>query len=106
MPTNSGKLAGTGRGGCDGAHPFFCQLPYLADGRTDPLAQTIMTTYISRLMHEKYANVYQKIVNSLRNMIKANPQSPTLVNFMTLVRWVDAEAARRLNGDLAASGAA
>jgi len=85
---------------------IFCQLPYLADGRTDPLAQTIMTTYISRLMHEKYANVYQKIVNSLRNMIKANPQSPTLVNFMTLVRWVDAEAARRLNGDLAASGTA
>lgn len=85
---------------------IFCQLPYLADGRTDPLAQTIMTTYISRLMHEKYANVYQKIVNSLRNMIKANPQSPTLVNFMTLVRWVDTEAARRLNGDLAASGAA
>lgn len=81
---------------------IFCQLPYLPDGRTDPLAQTIMATYVSRLTHEKYATVYQKIVNSLRNTVKANPQSPTLVNFMTLVRWVDADAARKLSLDLAA----
>ncbi len=77
----------------------FCQLPYLADGQTDPLAQTIMATYVTRLTHEKYAATYHKVVNSLRNMFKAKPDSPTLVNFIALVRWVDAEAAVKLAGE-------
>lgn len=78
----------------------FCQLPYLADGRTDPIARPIMETYVSRLMHEKYAATYQKVLNSLKNLHKAKADSPTLVNFVTLVRWVDAEAATRLSAEI------
>jgi hypothetical protein len=78
----------------------FCQLPYLPSGKTDPIARTVMETYISRLTHEKYAVTYGKIVNSLRNMFKANPHSPTLVNFMALVKWVDAAAASKLSVDV------
>jgi hypothetical protein len=59
-----------------------------------------METYVSRLMHEKYAATYTKVVNSLKNMHRANPNSPTLVNFLALVRWVDAEAAERLSADV------
>jgi hypothetical protein len=78
----------------------FCQLPYLPDGSTDPIAQTLMQTYVTRLTHEKYAAVYQKVVNSLKNMFKANSASPTLVNFLTLVKWVDAEASKKLSADI------
>ncbi|MGN6554042.1 MAG: hypothetical protein ACTHLW_10010 [Verrucomicrobiota bacterium] len=78
----------------------FCQLPYLADGTTDPVARAIMETYVSRLTHEKYAATYQKVLNSLRNMFKANPQSPTLLNFVALVKWVDTEAANKLGADI------
>ena len=59
-----------------------------------------MESYVNRLTHEKYAATYHKVVNSLRNMFKANPESPTLVNFMALVRWVDAEAANKLSADI------
>jgi hypothetical protein len=78
----------------------FCQLPYLADGTTDPVARAVMETYVSRLTHEKYAAAYHKVVNSLRNMFKANPDSPTLVTFMALVRWVDPAASNKLGADI------
>lgn len=82
----------------------FCQLPYLADGRTDPVARAVMETYVTRLMHEKYAATYHKVVNSLKNMFKANAQSPTLLNFLALVKWVDAVAGQKLSGDLGMAG--
>lgn len=78
----------------------FCQLPYLPDGSTDPVARAIMETYVTRLMHEKYAATYHKVMNSLKNMFKANPNSPTLVNFIALVKWVDGEAANKLSADI------
>ena len=84
----------------------FCQLPYLPDGKTDSIAQTVMETYVTRLTHEKYAAVYHKVVNSLKNMFKANPGSPTLLNFLTLVKWVDPEAAKKLGGEIGMPAAA
>lgn len=78
----------------------FCQLPYLTDGRTDPIARAVLETYVTRLTHEKYAATYAKVVNSLKNMFKAKPDSPTLVNFVALVKWVDADAARRISADI------
>ena len=78
----------------------FCQLPYLPNGKTDTIAKPVMETYVTRLMHEKYAATYTKVANSLKNMFKANPHSPTLVNFLSLVKWVDAEAADKLSADI------
>jgi hypothetical protein len=78
----------------------FCQIPYLPDGRTDSIARAVMESYVTRLTHEKYASTYNKVVNSLRNMFRANPEAPTLVNFMALVRWVDAEAANKISADI------
>jgi hypothetical protein len=78
----------------------FCLLPYLADGKTDPVARAAMETYVVRLMHEKYAATHKKVVNSLKNMFRANAQSPTLVNFMALVKWLDADAAKKLSADV------
>jgi len=43
---------------------------------------------------------YTKVVNSLRNMYNAKPDSPTLVNFLSLVRWVSPEAADKLGKDI------
>jgi len=79
---------------------IFCQLPYLASGKTDPIARPVMETYVTRLTHEKYAATYHKIVNSLKNMFHAKADSPTLVNFMALVRWVSPEAADKLCADV------
>ncbi len=79
---------------------IFCALPYLSDGRTDSIARTVMETYVTRLIHEKYASTYNKITNSLRNMFRAKPDSPTLLNFTALVRWVDPEAANRICADV------
>jgi hypothetical protein len=84
----------------------FCQLPYLPDGTTDPVARALMETYVTRLTHEKYAPVYNKVVNSLRNMHRNNPTSPTLVNFLQLVKWVDPEAANKMNSDIGMAVAA
>ena len=78
----------------------FCQIPYLPDGRTDSIARAVMESYVTRLTHEKYASTYNKVVNSLRNMFRANPEAPTLVNFMALVRWVDPEAANKISADI------
>src|SRR6185312_4230159 len=41
----------------------FCQLPYLPDGKTDQVARAVMETYVTRLTHEKYATVYNKVMN-------------------------------------------
>jgi hypothetical protein len=79
---------------------IFCQLPFRADGRTDPIARTVMETYVTRLTHEKYAATYHKIVNSLRNMFRAKPDSPTLLNFVALVKWAGPEAANKLCADV------
>jgi hypothetical protein len=78
----------------------FCQLPYLADGSTDIIARPVMEAYVSRLTHEKYSATYTKVVNSLKNMFRAKPDSPTLLNFIALVRWVDAAAANKLSADV------
>jgi hypothetical protein len=78
----------------------FCQLPYLADGTTDPVARAVMETYVTRLTHEKYAAAYNKVLTSLKNMFKANPNSPTLVNFLALVRWLDHDAANKISNDI------
>ena len=79
---------------------IFCALPYLPDGRTDPIGQPVLESYVSRLTHEKYAATYGKIVTSLKNMFKAKADSPTLINFLSLVRWVDAAAADRLSAEI------
>jgi hypothetical protein len=79
---------------------IFCQIPYRSDGKTDSIARPILETYVTRLMHEKYAGTYKKIVNSLRNLHAAKPDSPTLVNFLALVRWVEPEAANRIAHDI------
>jgi hypothetical protein len=81
-------------------------LPYLPDGTTDPVARALMETYVTRLTHEKYAVIYNKVVNSLRNMHRNNPSSPTLVNFLQLVKWVDPEAANKMNADIGVAVAA
>lgn len=78
----------------------FSQLPYLQDGSTDPIARTLLETYVTRLSHEKYAATYHKVVTSLKNMFRAKPDSPTLVNFLALVRWVDKDVANRLAQDI------
>jgi CRISPR/Cas system CSM-associated protein Csm2 small subunit len=79
---------------------IFCLLPYLPDGQTDPIAQAVMESYVSRLMHEKYADTYAKVVHALRNLFKVKPDSPALVNFISLVKWVNAEAAIKLSQDI------
>ncbi len=79
---------------------IFCLLPYLPDGQTDPMAQAIMESYVSRLTHEKYAETYAKVVHALRNLFKVKPDSPALVNFISLVKWVNAEAADKLSQDI------
>jgi hypothetical protein len=79
---------------------IFCQIPYRSDGKTDSIARPVMETYVTRLMHEKYAGTYHKVVNSLKNMFRAKPDSPTLVNFLALVKWVDPEAEKRLSQDI------
>jgi hypothetical protein len=78
----------------------FCQLPYQPDGTTDPIARAVMESYASRLMHEKYADVYAKVVKSLTNMFKVKPDSPTLVNFLNLLKWVDADAEKKMRADI------
>jgi len=79
---------------------IFGQMPYTADGKTDPIAQAIMETYVTRLIHEKYAATYQKVLNSLKNIFKTKPDSPALVNFISLTRWVSPEAADKISADV------
>ncbi len=78
----------------------FCQLPYLPSGKTDAIAHAVMQVYVGRLLHEKYASFYHKVVTSLKNMFKANPQSATLNNFMAMVKWADPEAVEKVSADI------
>ena len=79
---------------------IFCHLPYRPDGKTDAIARPVIEVYVTRLLHEKYAPTYKKVANSLRNMFTAKPDSPTLLNFLALVRWVDPAAANKISGDI------
>ncbi len=78
----------------------FCLFPYLPDGQADPLARPILETFVTRLTHEKYAAVYTKTVNALKNLFKVKADSPALVNFIALTRWVDAAAAEKISKDV------
>jgi hypothetical protein len=79
---------------------IFCQIPYRANGTTDPIARAVIETYVTRLTHEKYASTYHKVVNSLKTMYAAKPDNPTLVNFTALVKWVSPESAAKLAADI------
>jgi len=59
-----------------------------------------MESYVTRLTHEKYAATYHKVVNSLRNMFHAKPDSPTLLNFVALVKWAGPDAVNKLCADV------
>ena len=78
----------------------FCLLPYLPNGQSDPLARAMMETFITRLVHEKYAPIYAKVLGALKNLYKVKSDSPALVNFVTFTKWVDTEAAKRLARDI------
>jgi hypothetical protein len=78
----------------------FCLFPYLPDGQSDPLARAILETFVTRLTHEKYAATYTKTVNALKNLYKVKADSPALVNFLALVKWVDHSAADKLAKDI------
>ena len=79
---------------------IFCHLPYLPNGKTDPIARTVIESYVIRLTHEKYASTYSKIVKSLKCMFVAKPDSPTLLTFMALVKWANPEAAQKMYADV------
>ena len=79
---------------------IFCLLPYLPDGKTDLTIRPVLESYIQRLMHEKYAATYAKILTTLRNMFKAKADGPVLVNFIALVKWIDTESAAKLCHDI------
>lgn len=83
----------------------FCLLPYLPDGQTDPLARTILESYANRLTHEKYATIYAKVLHALKNLFKVKADSPALVNFIALLKWVDADSANKLTHDIGMAGA-
>jgi len=78
----------------------YCLFPYLANGQTDPLARAILETFANRLTHEKYAAVYTKVVTALRNLFKVKADSPALVNFINLVKWVDPHSAEKISKDI------
>jgi hypothetical protein len=78
----------------------FCLLPYLPDGQTDPMARAVLESYANRLTHEKYAATYAKVVHALKNLHKVKADSPALVNFIALVRWVDPGSAEKVSKDV------
>jgi hypothetical protein len=78
----------------------FCLLPYLAGGKTDPIAKPVMETYLTRLVHEKYAGTYNRVLTSLRNIFKTKPDSPTLQTFVALCKWASPDAAGRIVADI------
>jgi hypothetical protein len=79
---------------------IFCLLPYLPDGKTDMTIRPVLESYVQRLLHEKYAATYAKVLTTLRNMFKAKADGPVLVNFIALVKWIDPEAAAKLAADI------
>lgn len=78
----------------------FCLLPYLPNGHTDPMAQAVLEAYAHRLTHEKYAAIYQKVIHALKNLFKVKADSPALVNFVALVKWVDPASAEKICKDI------
>jgi hypothetical protein len=78
----------------------FCLLPYLPGGETDPVARAVLEAYASRLTHEKYAATYAKVVHALKNLFKVKADSPALVNFIALVKWVDPASAEKIAKDV------
>ena len=78
----------------------YCLFPYLANGQSDPLARAILETFANRLTHEKYAAIYTKVVTALRNLFKVKADSPALVNFINLVKWVDPHSAEKISKDI------
>jgi len=82
----------------------FCLLPYLPDGQTDPIARAVLESYANRLTHEKYAATYTKVIHALRNLYKVKSDSPALVNFIALVRWVDPASAEKISRDIGMAG--
>jgi hypothetical protein len=78
----------------------FCLLPYLPDGSTDPLARNLLESYANRLTHEKYATTYAKVLHALKNLFKVKADSPAIVNFINLVKWVDTDSANKLSHDI------
>jgi hypothetical protein len=83
----------------------FCLLPYLPDGQTDPIARAILESYATRLTHEKYAVIYGKVIGALKNLFKVKADSPALVNFIALVKWVDPASADKIAKDIGMPGA-
>ncbi|HSY20098.1 MAG TPA: hypothetical protein VK815_17260, partial [Candidatus Acidoferrales bacterium] len=83
----------------------FCLLPYLPDGQTDPIARAILESYATRLTHEKYAVIYGKVIGALKNLFKVKADSPALVNFVALVKWVDPASADKIAHDIGMPGA-
>jgi hypothetical protein len=78
----------------------FCLLPYLPGGETDPVARAVLESYASRLMHEKYAATYDKVIQALRKLFKVKADSPALVNFIALMKWVDPASAEKITKDV------
>jgi hypothetical protein len=78
----------------------FCLLPYLPDGQTDPVARAVLESYANRLTHEKYAATYAKVIHALKNLFKVKADSPALVNFIALVKWVDPDSAAKITRDI------
>jgi hypothetical protein len=59
-----------------------------------------LEAYTNRLTHEKYAATYARVVGALRKLHKVKADSPALVNFIALVRWVDPAGAERIARDV------
>ena len=78
----------------------FSLLPYLPDGQTDPIARAVLEAYTNRLTHEKYAATYVSVIGALRKLYKVKADSPALVNFLALVRWVDPAGAEQIARDV------
>ena len=83
----------------------FCLLPYMPDGQTDPIARAVLESYATRLTHEKYATTYAKVINALKNLFKVKADSPALVNFLALVKWVDPASAEKIAADIGMNAA-
>ena len=83
----------------------FCLLPYLPDGQTDPIARAVLEAYANRLTHEKYVATYTKVVGALKNLFKVKADSPALVNFVSLVKWVDPASADKIARDVGMAAA-
>ena len=73
----------------------FCLLPYLPDGETDPIARAVLETFSNRLTHEKYAAAYGRGHSRPQNLYKVKADSPALINFLALLKWVDPASAEK-----------